>query len=568
MFNDELAEVFSELADMEEIEGQKWESIAYRRVAMSIAGLGEDIREISRRNELRKIDGVGAAIEKKIQQYIEEGRITIHDNLKKKYPVDFKQLRKIQGLGAKKIASLYVNLGITSVSDLRVAIESHKISKLPGFGEKTEMNLSKSLELSLSAGPTRIPLGKAYPDIMELKNFLDDSGLFDRVSVAGSTRRMKETIGDVDILAIARDKSKGAEVLVESDRVSGTVVRGESKITVNLKIGITCDLRLIEEGSFGAALQYFTGSKEHNIHLRNIAIASSMKLNEYGLFSGEKRIAGRTEAEIYAGLGMEYIEPELRENTGEIEASMNHTLPDIVGYEQIRGDTHAHTVDSDGSNTVEEMMLQARKNGLEYIVFTNHSKSLRVANGLDEAGFLELNRRIDEASSRLNYPALKGVELEILKDGGLDLGEAVLSEMDFVLASLHQFVTGDSAENTGRVVRAIQSGLVKGIAHPTGRLIGKREPYKLDMGRIMAECSAAGVCLEINGDPFRSDLPADLVRRARNAGVRFTLGSDAHNVADLTNLRFATAIARRGWLGKEQVMNTLSFENFRKIMSG
>ncbi len=568
MFNDELAEVFSELADMEEIEGQKWESIAYRRVAMSIAGLGEDIREISRRNELRKIDGVGAAIEKKIQQYIEEGRITVHDNLKKKYPVDFKQLRKIQGLGAKKIASLYVNLGITSVSDLRVAIESHKISKLPGFGEKTEMNLSKSLELSLSAGPTRIPLGKAYPDIMELKNFLDASGLFDRVTVAGSTRRMKETIGDVDILAIARDKSKGAEVLVESDRVSGTVVRGESKITVNLKIGITCDLRLIEEGSFGAALQYFTGSKEHNIHLRNIAIASSMKLNEYGLFSGEKRIAGRTEAEIYAGLGMEYIEPELRENTGEIEASMNHTLPDIVGYEQIRGDTHAHTVDSDGSNTVEEMMLQARKNGLEYIVFTNHSKSLRVANGLDEAGFLELNRRIDEASSRLNYPALKGVELEILKDGGLDLGEAVLSEMDFVLASLHQFVTGDSAENTGRVVRAIQSGLVKGIAHPTGRLIGKREPYKLDMGRIMAECSAAGVCLEINGDPFRSDLPADLVRRARNAGVRFTLGSDAHNVADLTNLRFATAIARRGWLGKEQVMNTLSFENFRKIMSG
>ena len=279
MFNDELADVFSELADMEEIEGQKWESIAYRRVAMSIAGLGEDIREISRRNELRKIDGVGAAIEKKIQQYIEEGRITIHDNLKKKYPVDFKQLRKIQGLGAKKIASLYVNLGITSVSDLRAAIESHKISKLPGFGEKTEMNLSKSLELSLSAGPTRIPLGKAYPDIMELKNFLDDSGLFDRVTVAGSTRRMKETIGDVDILAVARDKSKAAEILVESDRVSGTVVRGESKITVNLKIGITCDLRLIEEESFGAALQYFTGSKEHNIHLRNIAIASGMKLN-------------------------------------------------------------------------------------------------------------------------------------------------------------------------------------------------------------------------------------------------------------------------------------------------
>ena len=568
MFNDELSEVFSELADMEEIEGQKWESMAYRRVAMSIAGLGEDIREISRRNELRKIDGVGAAIEKKIQQYIEEGRITTYDNLKKKYPVDFKQLRKIQGLGAKKIASLYVNLGITNVSDLRAAIESHKISKLPGFGEKTEMNLSKSLEVSLSAGPARVPLGKAYPDIIELKNFLDDSSLFGRVTVAGSTRRMKETIGDVDILAVARDKSKAAEILVESDRVSGTVVRGESKITVNLKIGITCDLRLIEEESFGAALQYFTGSKEHNIHLRNIAIASGMKLNEYGLFRGDMRIAGRTEAEIYSGLGMEFIEPELRENTGEIEAAISHTLPDIVGYEQIRGDTHAHTVESDGSNTVEEMMLQARKNGLEYIVFTNHSKSLRVANGLDEIRFHDFNGRIDEASSRLNFPALKGVELEILKDGSLDLGEDVLSEMDFVLASLHQFVTGDSDENTGRVVKAIQSGLINGIAHPTGRLIGKREPYKLDMDRIISECSAAGVCLEINGDPFRSDLPADIVRRARNTGVKFTLGSDAHNVADLSNLRFATAIARRGWLEKGQVINTLTLENFKKVMSG
>ncbi|MHB1708299.1 MAG: DNA polymerase/3'-5' exonuclease PolX [Thermoplasmataceae archaeon] len=567
MFNDELADVFLELADMEEIEGQKWESIAYRRVAISIAGLGEDIREISRRNELRKIDGVGEAIEKKIQQYIEEGKIIVHDNLKKKYPVDFIQLRKIQGLGAKKIASLYVNLGITGVSELRAAIESHKISKLPGFGEKTEMNLSKALEISLSAGPTRIPLGKAYRDITELRDFLDASGLFDKVVVAGSTRRMKETIGDVDILAIARDKTKAADVLVQSDRVSGIVVRGDLKITVNLKLGITCDLRFIEEGSFGAALQYFTGSKEHNIHLRNIAISSGMKLNEYGLFRGESQVAGKTEAEIYSGLGMEYIEPELRENTGEIEASLRHALPDVIGYEQVRGDTHAHTVDSDGSNTVEEMLLQARKNGLEYIVFTNHSKNLRVANGLDEAGFRDLNRRIDEASSRLNFPALKGVELEILKDGSLDLGEAALSEMDFVLASLHQFVTGDSDENTGRVVKAIQSGLINGIAHPTGRLIGKRESYKLDMERIIAECSTEGVCLEINGDPFRSDLPADLVRRASSTGVKFTLGSDAHNVADLSNLRFATAIARRGWLGKEQVINTLTIENFRKVMS-
>ncbi len=567
MFNDDLAEIFSELADMEEIEGQKWESMAYRKVAMSISGLGEDIREISGRNELRKIGGVGAAIEKKIQQYIKEGKITTYDNLKKRYPVDFKQLRKIQGLGPKKIAALYVNLGIAGIPDLRAAINSHKIATLPGFGEKTERNLSMALDVFISAEPDRIFLGRAYKDIMGLKNFLENSGLFEKIAVAGSTRRMKETIGDVDILAIAKDRLRAGEALIHSEYVSGIVVRGDMKITVNLKLGIPCDLRFIDQDSFGAALQYFTGSKEHNIHVRNVAISSGMKLNEYGLFRGQEQIAGKSEADIYNQLDMAYIEPELRENTGEIEAAMKNMLPDIVGYEQIIGDTHTHTIDSDGVNTLDEMILQAKLNGLQYVVITNHSKNLRVANGLDEARFMEMNRQIEDASSRLGFHALKGVELEILKDGTLDLSESVLKEMDFVLASLHQFVTSDGAENTMRVLKAIRSGLVNGIAHPTGRLIGKREPYKLDLDTIIEECAQSGVFLEINGDPYRSDLPTDIVRRARDSGARFTLGSDAHNISDLSNLRFATAIARRGWLEKDRIVNTLDFNNFMKLIS-
>lgn len=567
MFNEELAEIFSELADMEEIEGQKWESLAYRKVSASISGLGENIREISRRNELRKIDGVGNAIEKKIRQYIEDGRIEAYDNLKKKYPIDFKNLRKLQGMGPKKIAALYANLGITDIPGLAEAINSHRIAGLPGFGVKTEKNISSALDVLLSAGPTRIPLGKAYEDIMEIKNFLDRSGLFDKVVIAGSTRRMKETIGDVDILATARDQTRAGDAFTSSDYVSGIVVRGDSKITVNLKLGITCDLRFIDEDSFGAALQYFTGSKEHNIRIRNIAISSGMKLNEYGLYRDQVQVAGKTELEIYRKLGMDYIEPELRENTGEIEAAIKGDLPGIVGYEQIRGDLHVHTKDSDGLNTLDEMITRGRENGLEYMVITNHSEGLKVANGLDDARFREMNKRIEEASSRLAFHALKGVELEILKDGTLDLNRPLLEEMDFVLASLHQYISNDESENTSRVLKAIRSGLVNGIAHPTGRIIGKREPYKLDLDRIIEECAINGVFLEINGDPYRSDLPADIVRRAKDSGIMFSLGSDAHNISALSNIRFATAIARRGWLEGKRVVNTLNFNNFKKLIS-
>ena len=566
MINDELAEIFSEMADIEEIEGNRWESLAYRKVAANLTALGEDVREIYKRNDLRKIDGVGSAIEKKIRQYIEEGKIDAYDKLKQKYPVDFRNLRKIQGLGPKKIAALFINLGVKDVESLKSAIDAHKVAGLPGFGEKTEANLLKGIEVYSKSGASRILLGRAYGDIQSLKSYLEGTGLFDNLIIAGSARRMRESIGDVDMLASSTRRGEASEAFIGSDFVSGVVVSGESKITVNLKLGITCDLRFIDADSIGAALQYFTGSKDHNVHLRDLAISKGYKLNEYGLFKGENRIAGKDEKGIYENLGLAFIEPELRENTGEIEAAMNGTLPDIVEYEDIKSDMHMHTNDSDGRNSLEEMLERAKKNGLEYLAMTNHSAGLKIAHGLDPERFSELNARIDDESKKLGMPALKGVELEILKDGSLDLTGNTLDQMDYVLAALHQYISKDRKENTSRIVRAIQSGRVNAIAHPTGRLIGTREPYNIDLDTVIEKCLENNVFIEINGFPERSDLPADIVRRIQNAGVRFALGSDAHSVADLRFIRFAAAIARRGWLTPDKVVNTLSLNDFKKLI--
>jgi DNA polymerase (family 10) len=566
VINDELSEIFAEMADIEEIEGNRWESLAYRKVAANLTALGEDVREIYKRNELRKVDGVGVAIEKKIRQYIEEGKIDAYEKLKQKYPVDFRNLRKIQGLGPKKIAALFINLGVTDVQSLKNAIEQHKVAGLPGFGEKTEANLLKGVEVYSKSGVSRILLGRAYEDIQSLISYLKATGAFDNLIIAGSARRMRETIGDIDILATSTRRREASAAFIDSEYVSGVVVAGESKITVNLKLGITCDLRFIEADSIGAALQYFTGSKDHNVHMRDLAISRGLKLNEYGLFQDETKIAGNDEKGIYESLGLTFIEPELRENTGEIEAAMNGTLPDIVRYEDIKSDLHMHTNDSDGKNTLSEMLDRAKKTGLEYLAMTNHSSGLKVAHGLDPERFSTLNARIDEESKKLGIPALKGVELEILRDGSLDLSGNMLDQMDYVLAALHQYVSPDRKENTDRIVKAIQSGRVHAIAHPTGRLIGTREPYNIDLDTVVEKCIENGVFIEINGFPERSDLPADIVRRLQNSGVRFALGSDAHSITDLRFIRFAAAIARRGWLTPDKVVNTLSLNEFKKII--
>lgn len=557
MINWELSLIFEELADMEEIEGNRWESLAYRRVANSISMLAVDLSDLYRGKELRKIEGVGSAIEKKIIEFIETGSIAKHRDLKEKYNIDFGSLRRIQGLGPKRIGILHLTLGIKDLNDLKRAIESDQVSKVPGFGAKSQESLKRSVEFYLSTGASRLPLANCYEEIQEFLEKLNSSGKFTKIQAAGSIRRMKDTVWDIDILSSSDDPKDAAEYFVGLEEVKHILVQGETKISVLLSIGLNCDLRIIDEKSYGAALQYFTGSKEHNIRLRELAINGGMKLNEYGLFKGDFPVASETEEDVYRKLGLMWIPPELRENMGEVEAALENKLPKLVGYDQILGDFHTHTDASDGHSSFEEMVEAGKNLQYKFMAITDHSKSLKVAHGLDEKRFNIRNREIEaynETSESIRI--LKGVELEILKDGSLDLPRKILVEMDVVIGALHQGISEDIRVNTSRLVKAIESGMLTTIAHPTGRMLGTREPYPINFHKVFQACKDNEVAIEINGYPTRSDLPYDLVKEAKSFGVNFTLGSDAHSTQQLNYLKFATAIARRGWLQKEEVLNT------------
>lgn len=563
MINQELSSIFEDLADMEEIEGNRWESLAYRKVATSISLLSEDIVEIYKKKELRKIDGIGTSIEKKIVEYIETGKIHKHEELKKKFGIDFNSLRNIQGLGPKRIVALHNALGIKNLDDLIEAIHADRVSTVPGFGRKSQEGLNKSIELFLSTGAGRKPIAICYDDVQAFAQKLRESGHFTKVEVAGSTRRFKETIGDIDILTSSLDPSEAGEYFVSLEEVKHVNAKGDTKIAVLLSLGLNCDLRIIDESSFGAALQYFTGSKEHNIRLRDLAINAGMKLNEYGLYKGDAIVAGETEEGIYNALGMAWVPPELRENMGEVEAALQSRLPSLIGFNDVKGDFHAHTDATDGYSTLDEMVDAAIGLGYDFIAITEHSQSLKVADGMDVERFRERNAEIDSMNGRGDkLRILKGVELEILKDGKLDLPRSLLEEMDVVIGALHQGISDKIEVNTSRLLKAIESGLLTTVAHPTGRLIGSREPYRLDFDSIFQACEDNHVALEINGYPTRSDLPYDLVKRAREYKVKFTLGSDAHSTSQLNYLRFATAIARRGWLKKEDVLNSRLFQKY------
>ena len=565
MSNKELADIFYTIADILDIEGVKWKPIAYRKAALSISTLSGDISEYYKGGKLDKIEGVGEGLGKKIVEYIKTGKVSKYEELRKKYPIDFNSLRQVRGLGPKKIYYLYKSLGIKNLDDLKRAISEHKLRGLEGFGEKTETNLSEALGSAVESTEKRIPLGFMLDNAEKIVSDLSKSGLFKKVQIAGSTRRMRETVGDLDILASSDKPEEGMRFFSKMGEVSKVLVSGPTKTSVELKIGLNCDFRVVPDESFGSALQYFTGNKEHNIKLRKIAISKGLKLNEYGIFKGKKKVAGESEEGVYSYLGLDYMPPEMREDTGEIEAAQSHTLPKIVDYNEILGDLHTHTNDSDGADSLEEMVSEAKRLGLNYIAITNHSYSLRVSRGLDDKRFESINKRIDSLNGKDGIKILKGVELEILKDGSLDLSSNTLSKMDFIIGAMHQSISKDRKENTDRLIKAIESGKLSTIAHPTGRIIGERPPIDLDLDRIFEACERNGVMLEINGYPTRSDLPFDLVRKASNYRIKFSLGSDAHRLAQLRFIRLAAAIARRGWLTKNNVINTYSYEQIIKL---
>jgi DNA polymerase (family 10) len=564
--NKDLADKLYDIADILEIQNAKWEPRAYRNAALTISGLSDDITVIYKKGKLLELEGVGKSIAGSIKEYIETGKIKKYEELRKKYPIDFTTFRKIRGLGPKRVYSLYKNLNIKNVHDLKTSIDKHNIRGLEGFGPKSEEDIMKNLESFMNVKNDRLLLGYVIDYVDNLINKLLKSGLFEDVKVAGSIRRMKETIGDIDILAISNKPDKGMDFFSRMDEVKEVIVKGPTKTTVSLGIGTTCDIRILQKKSFGAAMQYFTGNREHNVKVRKIAISRGLKLNEYGLFDGKKAVSAEDEREVYKKLGIDWIPPELRENTGEIEAAQSHSLPKVVEYDELIGDMHVHTKDSDGMNSLEEMAMAAEKNGSKYIALTNHSKSLPVARGLDEKRFNEFNIQIDKFNdSERQIRLLKGVEIEILKDGSLDLNDSCLAGMDFVIGALHQNLRMGSKELTNRLIKAINSGRINTVAHPMDRLIGEREKLKLDFERVLEACKKNDVLLEINGYPERSDLPFDLVRKAKEFGVKFSLGSDSHRIEHLRFMKLAGAIARRGWLEKNDVINTLGYKDILRL---
>lgn len=575
MDNKTIADIFDEIADMvgiEETPTSKFEVNAYRKAALTISTTQEPIEDIYKKGGIKalmNLSGVGKGIATKIEEFIKTGKITKYEELKKKYPIDFAELTRIQGLGAKKAVALYKALGVKDIKDLKNALQKHKIRDLEGFGERSEQLISKGIE-ALASGAGRMLLGDALPVAEALIQKLLASGTVTKVVIAGSARRMRETVGDLDILALAHKSEAAIEYFTKMDSVADVVVKGPTKVTVRLKLGLNCDLRVIKPESFGAALQYFTGSKEHNIQVRQIAVNKALKLNEYGLLNSKgKPVAALTEEEIYAKLGMEYVQPEMREARGEVKLAQAHKLPTIVVLSDIKGDMHTHTKETDGNNTIEEMAAAAYKQGLSYFATTNHTQSLKVARGMNDAQFKKYFTKVDEVNKKLDGKPtiLKGAEVDILKDGTLDLDKQTLKAMDCVVGAVHSSFKMSEQEMTTRIVKALDSGLINILAHPTGRIINSRTAYPVNLHKVCEAAERNNVALEINSFPERLDLNDTNILLASKYKVNFSIDTDSHNTAHFGFMRYGVGTARRGWLTKERIINTRDLKSIMKILA-
>ncbi|MBI2658001.1 DNA polymerase/3'-5' exonuclease PolX [Candidatus Woesearchaeota archaeon] len=571
MKNLEVAQLLNEIADYLEFSTDakdRFKIRAYRKAALVIESLSEDIEKVWKENRLEELPGIGEGIAKKIDDFLKNSKSKYLDELKKSTPVDIEQLGTISGLGPKTIMKLYSRLKIRTISELEKAAKQGKIQKIKGLGPVVEQNLLKSIEFSRKSRQ-RIPLGFALSDAEEVLGLMGALKEVKRVSIAGSTRRMKETIRDIDIVATSANPSKVIDFFTKMPNVAGILAKGPTKSSVRLKEGIQVDLRVLDDNVFGAALLYFTGNKEHNIILRRIAIEKGLKLSEYGLFSGKtgKLVAGKTEEEIYKRLGMDYIEPEMREDEGEVELAQHHMLPKLIGYNDIKGDLQMHTKWSDGSNTIEEMALAAKKLGHEYICITDHAGSLAIAKALDEKRILEQRKEIEKVNKKLSgIVVLQGTEVNITNDGKLDMSGKVLKELDIVVASIHSGFKNSREKLTSRMINAIQNDNVDIIAHPTGRLLGRREPYDIDLEKAFEAAKDTGTVMEINAEPYRMDLKDTNARAAIKAGVKLAISTDSHNAGQLHFIKLGIGIARRGWATKENVINTRKLKDMIRML--
>jgi len=562
MENHEIAAVFEEIAAIMRItqDDSKWsfKASAYDRAKRSIEGLGERLEDIARdpNRKLTDIPGIGTDLAAKIKELIETGQLKYHQEFLKKIPRSLLELMQIPGVGPQKVRLLYQQLGIQTLDQLEAAAKAQKLRELPGMSEKSEQNILNALgALHRSAG--RYRLDQAYETAEEIQAFLAEIKGAQEITPAGSLRRGRDTVGDLDLLITGGDRARISERFLKFPRIAQVLVAGEDKISVKLKNQMQVDVRLLEPEEFGSALMYFTGSKEHNVALRDRAKRRGWKLSEYGLFEGEKRIAGRTEQEVYRKLDLEYIPPELRENTGEIELAQEGKLPRLVELKDIRGDLQMHTTASDGRNSIEEMAAAAKKLGYEYILITDHSKAVTIANGLDDQRAIEHIAEIKAARKKVKGIEIwAGTEVDILGDGELDYPDEILKQFDIVLASIHSRMTQPGEEMTARITKALANPYVRILGHPTGRYVLRREPFNFDLERVLAAAKQAGVVVEVNASPERLDLCDRHARLARERGLKLVISTDAHQPKHFENMRYGVVTARRGWAEKKDVINT------------
>ncbi len=567
--NIEGAASLYEVADLLELKGVRFKPQAYRRAAQAIETLPEDIGMVAREERLDEVPGVGRGIAGKIREIVETGSLAYLATLREELPEGVQHLTRLEGIGPKKAIALSRVLGIRTVDDLEAAALAGRIRDLPGFGEKTEQNILASIRVSRTAKERRL-LGYILPVARDIERRLSSLSTVGQVSLAGSIRRRKETIGDVDILATSTRPREVMEVFATLPGVERVLVRGTTKTSVVLGTGIQVDLRVVENVHFGAALQYFTGSKEHNIALRKLAIARNWRLNEYGLvdLASGRTVAGETEAEVYRALGLAWIEPELREDRGEIEAARIGNLPDLVGYDSIKGDLHVHTRWSEGAHSIEEMAETARTLGYEYIAICDHAETLHIAHGLSPGRLADQVHEIERINRESDggFTILSGTECNIGMDGNVDLPDSILKDLDVVVASVHSGFKQSEGEMTERVLTAMQNEHVDIIGHLTGRILLSREPYRIDLAAIFDAAASLGVLMEINAFPSRLDLSDVNCLSAREAGVRFSLGSDAHSRENLRYMEFGVATARRGWLPADEIVNTRPLPELKRLL--
>ncbi len=566
--NKKIADKLIQLADLMDIKGESQFRIrAYRNAAQSISGSSRNLSEMVINGEkISKLPEIGESIAHKIEEIVKTGELQQLEKLKKEIPVQLTEIMKLEQLGPHRTKILHDKLNVDSLDDLKKVAKEGKVEGIKGFGKKSAAKILHEIdEYAEKGGSKRIKLNEAEMQVAPLINYLKQNT--EEIAVAGSYRRFKETIGDIDLVGVSKNPEAAMEAFADYEDVDHVLSKGKTRSSVVLVSGLQVDLRIVGRESFGAALLYFTGSRKHTIALRKAALQKDLKMNEYGIFKGESQMAGKTEKEMYETLGFQFIPPEMRENKGELEAAEKNQLPDLVTLADMKGDLQTHTTESDGTYSLEEMVKAAQKLGYEYYAVTDHSKKVAMANGLDEKRVAQQIEKINALNRRINsITILKSIEVDILEDGTLDLSNDILKQLDVVVCSIHYNRNLSKKKQTMRVLKAMENPYFNILAHPTGRLINERSGYEIDMKEIMKEAKDKGCFLEINANPKRLDLNDDYARMAKEIELKLSISTDAHSTGNLNFMKYGVAQARRGWLEKDDILNTRTWKELKKLL--